>query len=225
MKSSFTVLLLPILLLAACNPRETPIDNTVATIKNLTGAVVEGEFVTENNKSILKTKKWTGGEGEVLFNIARIGRSPLEASRTALDVNGNWSFSSLPIPKLDSTDKIMGNNEICPNKFVISDPEVLSASGLISVASNKNGFIEMINNDGVNVKMGGLIYVDRAVNLKGKQSCKTANGIDTGDFNLNLAAGWNMITSTRRDGDNTFTVRNGSPVGAQWVYFQGFFIY
>lgn len=225
MKYALGLMLLSALFLAACDSNNTPVVNPMPALNTLSGTLVEGKFAVQEGKVIVQTSAWTGGAGDVTFNAVDEVSQPVELGRTALAADGKFSFASLPTPGASTLSKIADVSEICINGFTISDSAALSASAALFTRAQKNVRFDLIaydtlNNGVTTARTGTLIYVDRAVTVKGSQTCTIEDQTLVADFDLALAKGWNMTTSTLNAGSKTFTVRNGSPAGAQWIDLQ-----
>lgn len=215
MKSSLGVMLLPVLFLAACTPKETP--TASEPVKTLSGTVVEGQFVAQGDKVTLQTSAWTGGAGHVTLNILDAASKTLELDRTALGADGQFSFASLPTPQTSDLRKITAEGEGCTNTFVVSDPAALNATAALFALAKTNVRFDLVAYDNAATRTGTLIYADRAVTVKGSQTCTIEGKTFVADFNLALLKGWNMTTTTLNVSTRAVTVRNGSPAGAQWI--------
>lgn len=220
MKSSLGVVLLPVLFLVACTPKETP--TASEPVKTLTGTVVEGQFVAQGDLVTLQTSAWTGGAGHVTLNILDAASKTLELDRTALGADGQFSFASLPTPETSDLHKITAEGEGCTNTFVVSDPAALNATAALFALAKTNVRFDLVAYDqtgtsAATTRTGTLIYADRAVTVKGSQTCTMAGKTFVADFNLALLKGWNMTTTTLNVSTRAVTVRNGSPAGAQWI--------
>ncbi|WP_156039339.1 hypothetical protein [Deinococcus marmoris] len=226
MKSIFAFLLIPALLLASCNSNVAPPSSQlpVAT-KTASGTVVEGKFDSQNGQVILRTSAWTGGAGSVVFAARSAQDGSVALGRTPLGADGKFSFATLADPKDSDLQKIAVSSENCSNTFVISDPAALNTTAAFYAEAQKSGWFESaalnVSSDGdLTVTTGVLIYADRAVTVKGMETCKQQDSsLLTADFDLTLVRGWNSTTGTIKAGSSVVAVRNGSPAGVQWIYF------
>ncbi|GGO41892.1 hypothetical protein [Deinococcus humi] len=223
MKTSPGLVLLPVLLLAACTPKETPAGGE--TVNTLSGTAVEGQYAAQGNQVVLQTSAWTGGAGNVTLNVLDAAGKTVELGRTALGADGKFSFASLPTPNTSELTKITEQSESCTNTFVVSDPAALNATAGLFASAQTNVPLTLVAYDtttagGTTTRTGTLIYADRAVTVKGSQTCQIGAKPYTADFNLALVKGWNMTTASLNLTTRAGTVRNGAPAGAQWIAFK-----
>ncbi len=192
----------------------------------LSGTVVEGRIEADGNgQPVLNTGAWKGGAG--LAVLSRVdssegGSAPAALISTSLGAEGRFAFAPLPAPAASALGEFNDSpSASCAGTVSVSDPAARGTSAVVSVAAQKTGSIGLLALDSATqtVSEGILIYADRAVKLKGRQTCATAGGPSTTDIDLQLASGWNMTSLSFRSQDElTLIIRSGAPAGAQWVF-------
>ncbi|WP_102127795.1 hypothetical protein [Deinococcus planocerae] len=204
----------------------------------MSGTVLEGEYqVGTNDTATLVTSSWKGGAGSVVARLSNeIGT---EVARTALTADGKFSLT-LPRPTdaqltaLDPGDLGDPAEASCQGTVTVSDRAARGTGLVLSVDADQDGLINpetgtsSVNGDIVvgTSASGALIYVDRAVTIKGTQTCTDSGLAVTSDVNMPLSQGWNKVTVTTRLEINlqtesvkgTFTIRSGSFPTDNWIY-------
>ncbi|WP_420593819.1 hypothetical protein [Deinococcus sp.] len=217
------LLLLPLtaLLLASCNSQNTtPPTNTTPAIKfpaitSLNGTVVENGAT------------WTGGVGTVKLSSLGMKDEVLLAS-TILNVDGTFSFATLPIPDDANLDLFTATQVLpseCTSTLTSSDPLLKFTDVSLSVEAKVIGPIKFISSDTAakTESFGTFIYADRNSTLKGTQTCAFGTQKSSNTFDVQLVEGWNAVVTINKSDTNTSTMlsesRNGSPARAQWEFF------
>ncbi|MDO4246761.1 MAG: hypothetical protein Q4C89_12120 [Deinococcus sp.] len=231
------------LLLASCGGSDkTP---PAAAVTSVSGTVVEA--VTSSDEFNLKTTPWTGGKGQVVAKNVKDGS---ELARGTLNADGSFSLalptsvSSLQDPNFEDwtgdSEGITGIKLTCTGTPSVSNKEARGTSAVLSAEANKKGAIHPTLFSGTDtdtsiqmtVKAGGLMYVDRDVQMTGTQTCTGSEGGVTETITVkleaNLKAGWNLITAAYsqavvKTGDRSGTVTtnltltSGGLPTDQWV--------
>lgn len=231
------------LLLASCGGGDkTP---PAAAVTSVSGTVVEA--VTSSDKFNLKTTPWTGGKGQVVAKNVKDGS---EVARGTLNADGSFSLalptsvSSLQDPNFEDwtgdSEGITGIKLTCTGTPSVSNKEAKGTSAVLSAEANKKGAIHPTLFSGtetdtsiqMSMKTGGLMYVDRDVQMTGTQTCTgSAGGVTenvTVKLGANLKAGWNLVTAEYsvnavKTGDQsgtvttTLTLTSGALPTNQWV--------
>lgn len=216
------------LLLASCdrNPRPSDVNAVAGTLK-------EPTF----NESTLTfgTQAWTGGAGTLIAE--EFGGK--ELARTSLAADGKFS---LPLPQtvapelltsLDVSD--LNPAEGCTG--AVTSSAQANGTGLdLRVDANKDGEVApasfRFNKDNagnptsLTVTAGVLVYVDRAVNIKGTQTCTVEGTSASLTVDWQLRQGWNKTTIaldlklTEAMEIGSVNLSSGS-FPADWLYLEG----
>ena len=223
-------------------PEKTPVAE-----KAISGTVVEAVPNTDPNDLNLKTKAWTGGAGKVEGTIYVADKAKVLTTGT-LAANGTFTLvlpesvadADLTSESFDNTTPISGDPSglTCTGNVNVSDPAARLAALNVRVDAAKDGSITPGTatgsiNDGTKmitfgIKSGVLLYVDRALTLKGSQACQgTQNGMtvkSTGQVDAKLVKGWNKVmlnmdsTATATAMTSTVTMTSGSLPTNEWVF-------
>lgn len=229
MKKLSAALLFGTLALTACGGDKTP---AVSAVTSVSGTVVERD-TTKGDELNLVTMPWTGGAGKVVM----FSRTADELATGTLNANGSFS---LALPANVATDQLGDynpNNDTstsCTGKFSVSDPNVRGTSAQLGVVANKTGTIQPTLGQGsynagsqtgeMDITVGVLLYVDRAVNMTGSSNCKVDDTPGTMTINMHLAKGWNLITVTEKGIMNkgvysmNMTMESGKLPTNNWLY-------
>lgn len=218
------------LLLASCNGTNV---NVPSTLTNVSGTLKEPTF----NESTLTfgTKAWEGGAGSLIAD----GDDGKEVTRTTLAADGSFNLAlpqTLAADRLSSLDVAELNSaEGCTGNFT-SSGQANGALLELRVDANKDGIVapaslNVVKNNkgeptGISVTAGVLVYVDRAVTIKGSQTCTVEGESVTLNVDWRLGQGWNK-TSTTLTIDLVGDVTSGSinfssdSFPADWLYLEG----
>lgn len=216
------------LLLASCdrNPRPSDLNAVAGTLK---------ESTFDESSLTFGTRAWTGGAGTVIaeeFGGKELARTPLAA-------DGKFN---LPLPQtvaaelltsLDVSD--LNPAEGCTG--TVTSSAQANGTGLnLRVDANKDGEVApasfRVNKDSagnptsLTVTTGVLVYVDRAVNIKGTQTCTVEGTSASLSVDWQLRQGWNKTSialNLKLTGDMVIDSVNLSSGNfpADWLYLEG----
>lgn len=220
------------LLLASCN--RTPLPSNLTTVS---GTVVEGKFgATSNGALTLTTSAWTGGAGSVRAYTAE-GSQPQNVVTTPLAADGKFSLTLPATPAAGTlsaiaADEFNDEDDTCTGTVTVSNTQAQVAALAIGAegATKQGGISPLAVSNTVDsagkvtsyeFTLGQLLYVDRAVTLKGTQNCTNGDATFRGDINVSLRQGWNKVSLSvqfNAEADMTgLVVRSGSSPDT-WVY-------
>ncbi len=237
MKSPLAFLLLPALLLAACNPKAPP------AVSTLSGTVAEGGVDSDQDRNpILTTKAWSGGAGIVNLELPRNSDKPAVVLASApLSAEGKFSFASLPAPAASDLTAISDKKlpENCTGELKYSDPAAKGNGLSVMVKTEKKSGEarqETVDTATNTIKASTLFYVDRDIKISGTQTCTqqadSATFVYTNNNDVQLYKGWNtvvlssQVTLTPATATTPATVtsktsaRNGDLGAAKWYVFE-----
>lgn len=229
------------LVLASCGGPQTPVSRTV---NNVSGTVVE--VSTSDNGLNMIPKAWTGGAGTVIVRTsedAELSRSTLKADGT-FTVNLPTPTSGLkPMDVADLQDLTPTDTDglTCTGTPTASGSGVQGTGAHLTVDAAKDGAIAPMTITGSqstttksqSIKWGGLVYVNGPMTIKGTRTCTgSGNGNNAtlgATFNVELQAGWNLLTlemseTLQKTGDTTgnwtatASITSGSLPTNQWVF-------
>lgn len=236
MKPPLALLLVPALLLAACNPEKPPVVNA------LSGTMAEGELVPDsenNNNLVFKSSAWTGGAGTVkTVVLPDMSDLALMLTSTPLSADGKFSFATLPAPPADTLTPISAGSQTqpdCTGEIKFSDPATQGIDLFISVKTDLRAGLArqlVIDTTGNITKTSGLVYVDRDLKVSGTLRC-TFTGTDNltrvsvNDNDVQLHKGWNSLVGSVKTETvgtvmtTTTTTRAGTLGDAKWYLLGG----
>lgn len=224
------------LLLAACDRTPPP-----SNLNSLSGTVVEGNFVETTTSLRLATGAWTGGAGSVRgYLVGEDGVAGQPAATGTLGADGKFALT-LPTPtaaQLTALDTDLFGAlpedynfaQDCVPQVTASDQSVRSTTMVVEVDANKDGPVLPIalsldatpGQGKANLSLGGLMYVDRSVTLKGTRTCTAQGERLTVQVDLRLGKGWNKVqfavTGDEATGAYAVSAVSGGFSSDNWVY-------
>lgn len=190
--------------LVSCPQPQAPENN----LKTVSGTVVEDDTPEDSFKVV--TKPWTGGAGNVMGSyVAASAPSAVKLGNVAVD----GTFSATVPSTVDAallSEFSSEVNEGCTGNLNVSDKKVRGVNMTLAVDANKDGQIQPLLLSGMvdekaekanfKFELGGLMYVDRPVNVTGSQVCLFPFiGLDENiptTVNMKLKKGWNYVAFT-----------------------------
>lgn len=224
------LLLSSALFMASCGTTPAPDKAAPGALTALSGTLQEPTF----NESTLTfgTQAWTGGAGTLIAQDA----GGKEQARATLAADGNFN---LTLPATVAADRLtlldvaaLNGAEGCTGT-VTASAQANGTALELRVDANKDGSVAPAsfrvdqdsqgNPTALAVTTGLLVYVDRAVTLKGSQTCTAQGESATLNVDWQLRQGWNKASATltiNSAGSGSINLTSGS-FPDTWLYLEG----